>query len=1699
MEKISNEEYYRCMALKQKTEKAKWDTLKAAAEKLPKELADYIYHAPRGNTDLLTEGSMEFIKKNGLAEFIKKKLSPVFGVSVFPRFKECALYIAENIGEWAYGESMLRRSFRTKDACQLAYRLRGAIRMLSQLYYDVSVLDVIDDNLSEEQKSVKRVRVLYNSYMIAYEIDSGNKKLIQRLLDIMAGKSETDLDHSMIRGIVKSHNRELYKALGEFLLNAGLQEGARQAVVEEIDCGTKEAFLYLLGVIRDNNLIRYSSVKRGVMVWTGISTDGDFDRLERTCDKALRLICECLDNMDAAKNYLKSEDALEIYIALWALGVDEIGYVISTITDLSQNGSRHQVLTAGVVLSQLEAPSFMNSTAKFIYNKYTDDAEILAVYGTSLFNGYDSYIRSRTYKNGSWVKDVKLDLTRFFTDEEDARALYNTLSKIYGSIKNENRFEPSVFPWHSAVLYKNDIALMMIFTAAMSGCEELIDNACAFIPGLGSMLYPLGKEQMLVLLLNSPKTGTQLDTVIDAMSDRHDSTRGAAKGILERCELSDKDYERLEAVFRLKSSGIRADTMSLITKRNDDGLYNSVARLVKKGKNFRSAALDIILGLSKDEGRKKLYERCRALDIKGETSFEKILTQQIESGAKALPSKENGYGLYDTKEEFTAKPSAEFVQKAVEIYSRYFPNAACLKDLNAKKPKTPKSELDFDAALRKLDALIELHKNDEITMHDGEVRTLSSLYHIYNSGDWVLADVWEGFYEKEIHSEILMKRMAVYSHNIMYRDRFGSYMSEICKDPEKRVDDIYSYSLGKEFAEKRTYNYPDLLGSVCSYLASKHSGEDVMCAAGCIEGLLKYKEPIAVHGKLREQDYSYVLLGNMLTDVVCPAHGLRRSHPEEAFAVCYALYERIFRECGGIEPRNSVYDNFVTVSDTVNAAFKGYISEGFMYKMLFQRFGAASAADVLTELEAAARKDVAGHFTRVGNISENYAQGIMQRFAEKPYESFDDEDRALIDYAAGIGRKLADVILAVELKRGETNTELSSAALRIKRVYGAKRFCEILCALEDAPLTRATSSYSFRYNNDRTKNLSYLLSVCVPEKEDSSEKLSKLLKDSGITEKRLIEAALYAPEWLDMIGGCLNWKGFRSACLYFIAHTTTAYGGLWGLITRYTPLSEEELAAGAFDGEWFRDAYGEVGEKRFNIIFNAAKYISDGAAHVRARKYAMAALGKMDARETEKEITAKRNRDTLMAYAVIPLENEDELSRRYLFIQQFKKDSKQFGSMRRQSEGKAADAALKNLSVNAGYSDTLRLTLQMETKVARDMKELFSPSAVEDVTVRLSVNEDGKAEIICEKDGKALKALPPRLKKDERVTVFTNAKKTLTEQYRRTRAMFESAMETRTEFTARELAGLYDNPALNPIVSRLLFVKGDEIGFFTPGKLTDYKGGETALSDKDGLRAAHCLDLYNGGHWHDYQRLVFEKRIKQPFKQVFRELYLKTEEESGLMYSQRYAGNQIRPKQTLGILKSRGWSANYYEGLQKVYYKDNVVVTLWAEADWFSPADIEAPAVEKVIFFDRKTGKELRIKDIPDVIFSEAMRDVDLAVSVAHAGKTDPETSASTIEMRRELAALTTELFKLKNVTFEKAHALITGKRADYTVHLGSGVIHTQGGAMIAVLPVHSQHRGRVFLPFADDDPKTAEVITKILMFAEDTKIKDPSILSQII
>jgi hypothetical protein len=76
---------------------------------------------------------------------------------------------------------------------------------------------------------------------------------------------------------------------------------------------------------------------------------------------------------------------------------------------------------------------------------------------------------------------------------------------------------------------------------------------------------------------------------------------------------------------------------------------------------------------------------------------------------------------------------------------------------------------------------------------------------------------------------------------------------------------------------------------------------------------------------------------------------------------------------------------------------------------------------------------------------------------------------------------------------------------------------------------------------------------------------------------------------------------------------------------------------------------------------------------------------------------------------------------------------------------------------------------------------------------------------------------------------------------------------------------------------------------------------------------------------------------------------------------------------------------------------------------------------------------------------------------------------------------------------------LLNIKKQKCLMSLLDGYYQTKRQIIMCIVPVHSQQRGRIFLPFADDDPKTAEVMAKVLLLARDQEIKDPVILEQIV
>ncbi|KLU65352.1 hypothetical protein DEAC_c29040 [Desulfosporosinus acididurans] len=1060
-----------------------------------------------------------------------------------------------------------------------------------------------------------------------------------------------------------------------------------------------------------------------------------------------------------------------------------------------------------------------------------------------------------------------------------------------------------------------------------------------------------------------------------------------------------------------------------------------------------------------DSKYEKIRTECRqiAATLAGTSQKTKVLAEKIICNDKENYTLANGLGLFDPIREIP------------------LPEIRSPKDFSAREILSLNTN-EIAQVLHVFSDLVDRHKDYEYEVEEwngsftkvvlGGQHTIRTLKNYRNRkltlDDYPLPEVWRGAV-KEINLTV-QKLIEILFYFDVKQFTFGSGKQEWYKDLMTRLFSINHTELEAVF--KKT-PYISHIRSAFSALINEFPREDIFALCRDIAAYIYQETPVHLfaedYEKLNKQVHHFGRHTSCLVDAKEFSFWHRNLQAsiydeqsfKEGFLIRYALYKA------------SKYKSHASLqlADFERAFNLGLVDENELFAELCGRPLSSENLKLLSNPKRHGHNDLVDCQT----INET-------------------------------GRKVIDRIVEIEVRRGDMTTEVSHLAAKIDKFSGTKFFVDILVGAEKDTYVRG---YVFASENSTKKQIfSHLLKCCYLADGEDENTLRELLKGVRVTEKQLIDAAMYSPQWVDLVEKYLAWPGLKSACWYFHAHVNETFSAdKETIVARYSPVSPQDFKDGAFDISWFKEAYSTLGEKRFNIVYDSAKYIAGGGLHKRAQLFADAVLGKLDLQQAENMIHEKRNKDYVLCYGLIPLGNEPmEVLHRYEFLQAFLKESKQFGAQRRESEGKAVAIALENLARNAGFGDVARFTWSMETEKMKSIAPYLQTVSVGEFDLKIGIDELGRASVVAVKGSKVLKDVPSKLKGNEYIKEIKAVQKSLKDQHARARVSLEKAMESGDAFTINELQNLAQNPVIYPLLKNLVFKSGDHLGYFREQALVDAKNKYYKLKPKDNCLIAHPVHLYAGGEWSAYQRGIFDREIAQPFKQVFRELYRPNMDEiEARTISHRYDGHQIQPKKAAALLKTRGWSVSYDEGLQKVLYKENIIAQIYAMADWFSPAEVESPTIEGVVFRDRKTGKGLTITDIPEVIFSEIMRDIDLVVSVAHVGGVDPEASLSTIEMRTVIVVEMLRLLKLTNVELKGAHAFIKGMLGQYTVHLGSAVAHKMASGAMHILPVYSQHKGRIFLPFIDDDPKTAEIISKIIFLAEDNKIKDPNILHQIV
>src|SRR5262249_46288258 len=167
---------------------------------------------------------------------------------------------------------------------------------------------------------------------------------------------------------------------------------------------------------------------------------------------------------------------------------------------------------------------------------------------------------------------------------------------------------------------------------------------------------------------------------------------------------------------------------------------------------------------------------------------------------------------------------------------------------------------------------------------------------------------------------------------------------------------------------------------------------------------------------------------------------------------------------------------------------------------------------------------------------------------------------------------------------------------------------------------------------------------------------------------------------------------------------------------------------------------------------------------------------------------------------------------------------------------------------------------------------------VKDVSVALALSPLAEPEVTQTRQGKPLKALPPDVKKSAKVAELLERRKVLARTASNTRRSLEQAMCGGDHFPGAELKSLMGHALVRPLLERLVLKTASGMGYPVKGgaALRDWQGRTVPLKAGDEWALAHPLDFVAAGDWHEWQAECFRAERLQPFKQVFREVYVLT-------------------------------------------------------------------------------------------------------------------------------------------------------------------------------------------------------------------------------
>ena len=436
-----------------------------------------------------------------------------------------------------------------------------------------------------------------------------------------------------------------------------------------------------------------------------------------------------------------------------------------------------------------------------------------------------------------------------------------------------------------------------------------------------------------------------------------------------------------------------------------------------------------------------------------------------------------------------------------------------------------------------------------------------------------------------------------------------------------------------------------------------------------------------------------------------------------------------------------------------------------------------------------------------------------------------------------------------------------------------------------------------------------------------------------------------------------------------------------------------------------------------------------------------------------------------------------------------------------------------------------------------------------DAKAIVSLSEDGHVAVTWRNaDDKFVKSAPSHIKKafGQEVKSVSALAKELEQVYYAQRYRLESSfVNLRSMSPAHWRQFLIDHPLLGFLGRRLIWVFSNEQGWersglYSKGQFSGPSGEAVDLTPATKVRLWHPLST-EASEVQQWREHIFASAIRQPFRQAFREFYQITDDERQTkMYSNRFAGTLMRQHQFSSLCRARGWK---YRLMGAEFDGFNVPTKLLAPWKMHVEFYVDLPSDRKPALLESALGeksgyginlflgsdqvrfyrdrREIAVEEVPAIVYSEIMRDVDLFTSVSAVGqdeswsdqgdrgigvvasRTDINDLSAMLALRIEVLSRVLLLTPIaEHCKIEKTWLVVRGQLGTYRIEMLLGAVLRITDSGVRQLKIPQKLLDDVSVDFSafpiDLDHRTEIILRKAYVLANDGKIDSPDLIRQL-